>query len=340
MNNPLIVDLGTGFLKYGYPQQTTPHIMPAYLKSEGASQGDSYLLMLDPTRLGKFFPMENGNLPDSEVLKPLMLDVFDRMAIGGYQRVATELQLLIFSTVDQNRIYDVCDTLREDLGCRKLLAAYQQVLTLLFLGKHTGMVIDIGHTISIATPIYQGFLLREHVEDTAAGSLYVTAALRRMFEEKAKESTKYSDYAKIATDMKAIEYIKRNFCQVRPNPRDKKLPREWQYRRKDINVSLGEVPWKATEVLFDPSLIGIGDKGLIDAVVDSIEQADITIRRELSNDIILSGGGSLFLGLRERFEHELKRRLPHLPVNCYALEDALTNAWSGAATLHRSPEKT
>jgi actin-related protein len=208
------------------------------------------------------------------------------------------------------------------------------------MGKHTGMIVDIGHTVSIATPIYRGFLLKEHVVDTTTGSLYVTAALRRLFEKKAQESAKYSDYAKIANDVKAIEYIKRNFCQVRPDPRDKNLPREWQYKRKGIHVSLGDVPWKAPEVLFDPSLIGIGDKGLIDAVVDSINQADITIRRELSNDIILTGGGSLFLGLRERFERELKRRLPHLPVNCYALEDALTNAWTGAAALHMPPEKS
>ncbi|MFX1564621.1 MAG: hypothetical protein ACFFCH_01380 [Promethearchaeota archaeon] len=337
MQNPLIIDLGTGYLKYGYPTDALPKIVPAYLKDPERNKGDISLTTLDPTRIGKFYPLENGNLPDSEILKPLILDIFNRVAIGGFPRVATEVQLLIFSTVEQNRIYCVCDELREKLGCRKLLAAYQQVLTLLFLGKHTGTVVDIGHTISMITPIYKGFLLREHVVDTVTGSLYVTAALRRLFEDMAKTSSKYSDYAKIATDAKAIEYIKRNFCQVRPNPKEKKTPREWHYHRKDLNVSLGTVPWRAPEVLFDPSLIGIGDMGLIDAVVNCIDQTDMTIRRELSNDIVLTGGGSLFFGLRERFEYELKRRLPHLPINVYALEDALTNAWSGAAALHRPP---
>ncbi|MFW9830340.1 MAG: hypothetical protein ACFFD8_00980 [Candidatus Thorarchaeota archaeon] len=337
MQNPLIIDLGTGFLKYGTPNQSKPKIMPAYLKTSGEQSGDHYLQVLDPTRIGKFFPLENGNLPTSVVLKPLVLEVFKRLSIGGHQRIATELQLLVFATNHQNHVYDVCDELREALGCRKLLAAYQQVLTLLFLGKHTGIVVDIGHTVSMVTPIYQGFLLREHVIDTATGSLYVTAALRRLFEELGKESMAHSDYAKIATDIKAIEYIKRNFCQVRPNPREKKVPREWRYRRKDLDVSLGSVPWRAPEVLFDPSLIGIGDTGLIDAVAESLEQVDMSIRRELSNDIVLSGGGSLILGLRERFEYELKRKLPHLPINVYALEDALTNVWSAAAALHRPP---
>ncbi len=338
MQNPLIIDLGTGFLKYGYPSQPQPHIMSASLKASQEKAGDQYLAILDPTRVGRFFPLENGNLPESEILKPLILEVFDRLAIGGHQRLATELQLLVFATNHQNQVYELCDELRERLGCRKLLAAYQQVLTLLFLGKHTGTVVDIGHTISMVAPIYQGFLLREHVVDTVTGSLYVTAALRRLFEDKAKNSSRYSDYAKLATDLAAIEHIKRNFCQVRVNPQDKKSLREWRYRRKSIDINLSTVPWQAPEVLFDPSLIGIGDLGLVDAVITSIEQVDLTMRRELSNDIILTGGGSLILGLRERFERELKHRLPHLPVNVYALEDALTNVWTGAATLHRPVE--
>jgi actin len=323
MQNTLIIDLGTGFLKYGFPSQTKPKILPAYIKTRGGKTGDEYLTRLDPTRAGKFYPLENGNLPDGETLKPLILEIFNRLGLGGHQRLATEVQLLVFSIVDQNHVYDVCDQLRVLLGCRKLLAAYQQVLTLLFLNKHTGMVVDIGHTISLITPIYRGFLLREHVVDTATGGLYVSAALRRLLEETAKESSKYADYAKLATDVKA----------VRVDPRDKTTPREWRYRRKDIDVQLGSVTWKSPEVLFDPTLIGISDTGLIGAVVDSIEQVDMTIRRELSNDIVLTGGTSMILGLRERFESELKRRLPHLPVNVYALEDAINFTWKSAATL-------
>lgn len=333
MQNPLIIDLGTGFLKYGFPSQTKPKILPAYMKTTRGKTGDEYLIKLDPTRAGKFYPLENGNLPDSETLKPLILEIFNRLGLGGHQRLATEVQLLVFSIVEQDHVYDVCDQLRVLLGCRKLLAAYQQVLTLLFLNKHTGMVVDIGHTISLITPIYRGFLLREHVVDTATGGLYVSAALRQLLEETARESSKYSDYAKLATDVKAVEYIKRNFCQVRADPRNKTTPREWRYRRKNIDVQLGSVTWKSPEVLFDPTLIGISDTGLIDAVVNSIEQVDMTIRRELSNDIVLTGGTSMILGLRERFESELKRRLPHLPVNVYALEDAINFTWKSAATL-------
>ncbi|MDO8056933.1 MAG: hypothetical protein Q6361_08740 [Candidatus Hermodarchaeota archaeon] len=339
MKNPLIIDLGTGFLKYGYPDQAHPKIIPAWVKEAGGRAGDQYLVTLDPTRAGKFYPMENANLPTSEVLKPIILDIFDRVGLGGHQRLATEVQLLVFSGVPQNHVYQVCDGLRAALGCKKLLAAYQQVLTLLFLNKHTGFVVDIGHSVSLVTPIYQGFLLQEHVVNTATGGLYVSSALRRLLEEKAKDSARYSDYATLATDAKAIEYIKRNYCQVAPDSRYKNTPREWNYRRKNLNVPLGDITWKAPELLFDPSILGISDKGLIDAVIESIEQVDFTMRRELAHDIVLTGGSSLILGLRERFEHELKRRIPHLPINVYALEDAMTNAWRAATQLAKPPSR-
>jgi actin-related protein len=333
MQKPLIIDLGTGFLKYGYPDQPKPRIMPAYLKATEDKKGDQYLIQLDPTRGGRFFPFENANLPEAEVVKPLILEVFDRVGLGGHQRVATEVQLLVFSTVDPNHVYQVCDELRGLLGCRKLIAAYQQLLALLFLEKHTGMVVDIGHSITLVTPIYQGYLLREHIIDTATGGLYVSSALRKLLEEKAKDSSQYSDYAKLATDVKAVEYIKRNFCQVNRDPRDPTTPREWNYRRKNLDIPLGSTTWKAPEVLFDPSLLGISDSGIVDAIVNAIEQVDITIRRELSNDIVLIGGGSMILGLRERLELELKRKLSHLPVNVYGLEDALSFAWQCAVNL-------
>ncbi len=333
MQNPLIIDLGTGFLKYGYPSQSKPKILPAYIEAQNGRTGDQYLTMLDPTRVGKFYPLENGNLPECNILKPLILEIFNRLALGGYQRRSTEVQLLVFATVAQNHIYRVCDELREQLACQKLIAAYQQVLTLLLLGKHTGLVVDIGHSLSIITPIYQGFLLHDHVIDTATGGLYVTAALRRLLEQMDETPSKKSVYAKIATDPKSIEYIKHNFCQVHPNPQDKSSLKEWRYRRKNVDVPLGSATWKAPEVLFDPSILGVNDAGLIDAIFESIEQTDITIRRELSNDIILTGGSSLIFGLRERVETELKRRLPHLPINVYALQDALTFSWTGAANL-------
>lgn len=333
MQNPLIIDLGTGFLKYGYPTQSKPQILPACLKAQNGRLGDQYLTMLDPTRVGKFYPLENGNLPECAILKPLILEIFNRLALGGYQRRSTEVQLLIFATVAQNHIYRVCDELREQLACQKLIAAYQQVLTLLLLGKHTGLVVDIGHSLSIITPIYQGFLLHDHVIDTATGGLYVTAALRQLFEKMDEAPSKKAVFAKIATDPKSIEYIKHNFCQVHPNPKDKTSLKEWRYRRKNIDVPLGSATWQAPEVLFDPSILGVNDVGLIEAIIESIEQTDITIRRELSNDIILTGGSSLIFGLRERVETELKRELPHLPINVYALQDALTFSWTGAASL-------
>lgn len=331
MLDRLIIDLGTGYLKYGFHNQKRPKVMHACYKTTEKESGDPYLKILDPTRVGMVYPFENANLPDIPVFQPLLLEIFDRLSLSTRKLASIDIQLLVFSSVDQDRIYDVCDELRKVLGCHKMLAAYQQVLTLLLLEKHTGLVVDIGHSISLVTPIYKGFLLRQHVVDTATGSLYISAAIRQQLEVMAKEKND-SAYAKLATNTKAIEHIKRTYCQVLP-ALSEDTPKPQRYRKKGIDVSLGSVPWQAPEVLFDPSIIGVSDLGLPDAVKQTLDQVDVTMRGELANDIILTGGSSAYPGLRERFQRELKKKLSHLPYNVYALENAFTFAWAGAATL-------
>lgn len=58
---------------------------------------------------------------------------------------------------------------------------------------------------------------------------------------------------------------------------------------------------RAPEVLFDPSLVGLESKGAHHLVHETINKCDIDVRRELYNNIVLSGGTSMFEGLQTRW---------------------------------------
>ena len=84
------------------------------------------------------------------------------------------------------------------------------------------------------------------------------------------------------------------------------------------------------ELLFNPSLLGsfalpmdmpsggIGDlatsggslRGLPQAVAEVIGKCDVDLRKELYGGVVLTGGGSLFTGLKERLEKELQAGAP------------------------------
>ena len=63
---------------------------------------------------------------------------------------------------------------------------------------------------------------------------------------------------------------------------------------------VGLLVCRAPEVLFDPSLVGLESKGIHHLVHDTINKCDIDVRRELYNNIVLSGGTSMFEGLQSR----------------------------------------
>ena len=58
---------------------------------------------------------------------------------------------------------------------------------------------------------------------------------------------------------------------------------------------------RAPEVLFDPNLMGLESKGIHHLVHDTINKCDIDVRRELYNNIVLSGGTSMFEGMQTRW---------------------------------------
>lgn len=51
-------------------------------------------------------------------------------------------------------------------------------------------------------------------------------------------------------------------------------------------------------MLFNPEIVGLEDAGVHQVVVDSINRADLDLRKSLFGNIVLSGGGTLVKGKR------------------------------------------
>ena len=68
------------------------------------------------------------------------------------------------------------------------------------------------------------------------------------------------------------------------------------------------------EALFKPYLMNIKENDIVKGCYDSLEKIgncfDKYVKRDLSKEIILSGGTSLFKGLPEKFKKELQKLLP------------------------------
>lgn len=70
-----------------------------------------------------------------------------------------------------------------------------------------------------------------------------------------------------------------------------------QSNSTDANhMQLGAERHRAPELLFTPELAGLEYTGVHQVVVDSINRADLDLRKSLYSNIVLSGGGTLVKG--------------------------------------------
>ncbi|KAI1495648.1 putative chromatin remodeling complex subunit [Biscogniauxia marginata] len=99
-----------------------------------------------------------------------------------------------------------------------------------------------------------------------------------------------------------------------------------------LNVERIRVP----EVVFQPSIAGVDQAGLVEIAGDILTQRLVGLgginRDDFLRDIFLTGGNTLFDGFDDRLRQGLTPLLPAgAPVNIRRAGDALLDAWRGAA---------
>ncbi|XP_078400338.1 actin-1-like isoform X2 [Cetorhinus maximus] len=85
---------------------------------------------------------------------------------------------------------------------------------------------------------------------------------------------------------------------------------------------------------FTTSTVGLEEPGIHKLIYDSILRCDISLRKDLFSNILLSGGSTLFLGLEERLLKEIKFQVPSgLPIKVIAPPNRNNSVWMGASIL-------
>jgi len=100
--------------------------------------------------------------------------------------------------------------------------------------------------------------------------------------------------------------------------------------------------FSATEILFNPSLVGYKDshdkplEGITAMAFRSIDKCDNDLKINLFNNIVLAGGSTLMPGFRERFEMEICQMAENsakTDINVFADLYRKNAAWIGGSML-------
>lgn len=134
------------------------------------------------------------------------------------------------------------------------------------------------------------------------------------------------------------EDIKEKVCQVALNFQEESSAKnkDASYELPDgqIIVVKNEDRFRCPEVLFQPHLMDKDMDGLPDSVFRAITKFDVTVRAQMYSNILLAGGSTLFPGLPERFEQEMKSLAPpKAKIRIAAKVGRRHSAWLGGSIL-------
>jgi len=220
----------------------------------------------------------------------------------------------------------------ESFNCPALYIQTQAVLSLYASGRTTGVVLDSGDGVTSAVPVYQGFAIDHAINRIDVGGRDVTEYLQLLLR-------KSGHIFHTSSEMEVVRDIKEKRCYVAFNieklDKDDDLEEKVPYKLPDGNsIAIGAEQFRAPEILFNPSIVGLEYSGIHQCLLDSIARCDMDIRRSMFADTVLAGGSTLFKGFGERLLSEVRKAAPRdTKIQIWAPPGRLLSAWMGGSLL-------
>ncbi|RLI11168.1 actin, cytoplasmic 2, partial [Candidatus Bathyarchaeota archaeon] len=367
----IVIDVGSGFTKVGWAGEEKPaHVFlsvigrpkypPALLgpRYKEFYVGEEALRLRGIMRIS--YPLEHGIVKDWDGFKKILGFAFNeclRVDPSRYPVLLTEAPLNPRDCREK-----MAEIMFEDFRVPKLYVAMQALVAAYAVGKLTGLIVDMGDGVCHAVPIYEGFVIRHAIQRTNIGGRDITNYLARLIMHHRGVALTTTAEKEIVRDIKeklcyvsidpeaelaAIygesERVKEYYAGVPPAAGEAVRPKPAEYTLPDgSSVTLLEERFLAPEVLFSPGLIGRDEPGLHEIVFDAIMACDIDVRKDMIENIVLTGGSSMFPGLKERLEKELNAMLAEagikLKANVITPENRQYAVWIGCSRLASLPE--
>ncbi|TFG05674.1 MAG: hypothetical protein EU536_01420 [Promethearchaeota archaeon] len=229
----------------------------------------------------------------ADLLKKSLTNQVILFSMPFYSQLGTQLGAKLFSTH----------------GAYEIIPSFQPLLNAIASGVATGLIIDVGHSLTQITPIVNGIIAVDGVQVMQMGGRDITEVLVELLRE-CNAFASLNESA-VLSPIAIAENVKRLFCYVSRNPENelddpRKRGTEAKFPLLGNEVlQIGVERFLAPEVLFAPQKPGV--VALDKALSDVINLYDSAIQGALLGNIVLTGGTSLLPGLAERLYEDLTR---------------------------------
>jgi actin beta/gamma 1 len=344
-NKPLVIDNGTGFTKNGFagedqPRSVFPTIIgyPKYqiIMTDVEHYVREYYIGEEAINLRGVlklvYPVEHGQVQDWDAMERIWHYTFyNDLRVNPNEHPV----LLTEPPINKNQNKDkMAELMFDTFNVPAMYISMQAILSLYASGRTTGIVVDSGDGVTHIVPVYEGFAISHAIHRSDIGGRDVTDYLRRLLRQRGYSLSS-------SAEREIVRDIKERLCYVALDPEkelklaEKVSGMEKTYTLPDCEtLTIGAERFMAPELFFNPGAIGSEENPLDELIYRSIQNCDVDLRRDLYANIVLSGGSTMFPGLKERLHKELTELVPEtMEVKIIAPPERRYSVWIGGSIL-------
>jgi len=342
--NPIVIDNGSGTIKAGYagselPKLTFPSFVgrPKHLKvMAGGAEGDIFCgeKARDLRGILKLnYPIKHGivhTVDDWKDMQQIWQHVYNELNVQQDQHPVLLTEPPLNPRPNRGKAGEI---FFETFSVPAFYVQVQAILSLYASGRTSGVVLDSGDGVTNAVPVYEGFVVPHAVTRIDVAGRDVTEYLQLLLRRAGHNFHTSAEFEVVRDIKEKVCFVTFNIERKQETSVDEEP--DIPYKLPDgSTIQVGTEKYRAPEVLFNPSLLGLEYVGIHHCLGNAISKCDMDIRRTLFSDITLAGGSTTFEGFGERLLSEIKKLAPRdTKIKIWAPPDRILSTWVGGSIL-------
>ena len=298
----VVIDNGTGMIKAGIAGDQAPKVyfptvvgIPRLDQIHGAEDKSCYIGDEALSKKGVLtlkYPLSHGIVEDWDNMEKIWkYCYFDQLKEDPELHPVLLTEAALNPKENREKMISI---FFEEFKVPAFYVFTQGVLALYASGRTTGLVCDSGDGVTHIVVVYDGYSIKHATQRLNFAGRDLTDYMQKYLAEDGYQFQSTGE-------REIVRQIKEKNCYVALDfEQEMEAFRENPEKKKEVElpdgqkIKIGDIMIRTPECLFNPGMIGKDIKGIHHAIHKSVQMSDIDLRRELYQNITLSGGSTMY----------------------------------------------